>query len=582
MNEPFERGGSPSRELPKAATGIRGLDEITLGGLPRGRPTLVCGSAGCGKTLLAMEFLVRGAVELDEPGVFVSFEETAEELIQNVRSLGFDLDDLEAAGKVLIEPIHVERSEIEETGEYDLEGLFIRLGLAIDSIGARRVVLDTIENLFGGLSNDAILRSELRRLFRWLKDRGLTTVITGERGEGQLTRHGLEEYVADCVILLDHRVNGQLSTRRLRIVKYRGTVHGTNEYPFLIDETGISVLPVTSMGLNHAASDERISSGVPRLDTMLGGLGYYRGSSIMVTGTAGTGKTSLAASFVDAACARGERCLYLSFEESAHQIVRNMRSIGIDLAPWIDQGLLRIESARPSLYGLESHLVAIHKLVHELRPRVVVIDPLSSFNSAGAGGEVQAMLLRLIDFLKSEGITAFLISLTSGGGALERSEAEISSMIDTWLLLRDLEAGGERNRGLYVLKSRGMEHSNQIREFLLTGQGIDLLDVYVGSEGVLTGSLRSAQEGREQAGQMSRQREAESRQRELERRRLTLEAQIAALRADAAAVDEEARRIAQEKEEMERLAEGNRQRMAHLRRADRPTDSAKPVEVEIY
>ncbi|HEV7668964.1 MAG TPA: circadian clock protein KaiC [Thermoanaerobaculia bacterium] len=577
MSESNPRDSSSSRELPKAATGIRGLDEISGGGLPRGRPTLVCGSAGCGKTLLATEFLVRGAVEMGEPGVFVSFEETAAELTQNVRSLGFDLDELEAAGKILVEAIHIERSEIEETGEYDLEGLFIRIGLAIDSIGAQRIVLDTIENLFGGLSNDAILRSELRRLFRWLKDRGMTTVITGERGDGQLTRHGLEEYVADCVILLDHRVNGQLSTRRLRIVKYRGTVHGTNEYPFLIDETGISVLPVTSMGLDHAASAERISTGVPRLDAMLGGRGYYRGSSIMVTGTAGTGKTSLGASFVDAACARGERCLYLSFEESAHQIVRNMRSIGIDLEPWIEQGLLRIESARPSLHGLESHLVAIHKLVHESRPRVVVIDPLSSFNAAGAEAEVQAMLLRLIDFLKSEGITAFLVSLTSGGGALERSEVEISSLIDTWLLLRDIEAGGERNRGLYVLKSRGMNHSNQIREFRLTDRGIDLLDVYVGSEGVLTGSLRAAQEAREQTGEATRKRETERRQRELERRRVTLEAQIAALRADAEAVDEEARRIALEDHEAEQIADGYRQRMAHRRGADREAAGPKPT-----
>jgi len=480
MSEPDERRRPSSRTLPKAASGIRGLDEITGGGLPRGRPTLVCGSAGCGKTLLAMEFLVRGATELGEPGVFVAFEETAEELTQNVRSLGFDLDDLEAAGQLVVESIHVERSEIEETGEYDLEGLFIRLGLAIDSIGAQRVVLDTIENLFGGLYNAAILRFELRRLFRWLKDRGVTTVVTGERGEGQLTRHGLEEYVSDCVILLDQRVNGQLSTRRLRVVKYRGTVHGTNEYPFLIDETGISVLPVTSMGLDYAASDERIPSGVPRLDDMLGGYGYYRGSSIMVTGTAGTGKSSLAAHLVDAGCGRGERCLYFAFEESARQIVRNMRSIGVDLEPWIDQGLLRIESVRPTLHGLESHLVAVHKLVNEFRPRIVVIDPLSSFRSAGAGSEVQSMLLRLIDFLESAEITGFFTSLTSGGSPLEQSEVAISSLIDTWLMLRQFEVGGERDRGLYVLKSRGMAHSSQIREFRLTNRGLDLLDVYAG------------------------------------------------------------------------------------------------------
>ncbi len=477
MVEPQGTSKPAGMALPKAPTGIRGLDEITGGGLPRGRPTLVCGGAGCGKTLLAMEFLVRGATEFGEPGVFVAFEETAEELAQNVRSLGFDLDELDRSGKILVESIRVERSEIEETGEYDLDGLFIRLGLAIDSIGAQRVVLDTIENLFGGLSNTSILRSELRRLFRWLKDRGVTTVITGERGEGQLTRYGLEEYVSDCVILLDQRVTGQLATRRLRVIKYRGTLHGTNEYPFLIDETGISVLPVTSMGLNHPASEERISSGVSKLDAMLSGRGYYRGSSIMVTGTAGTGKSSLAAHFVDAACSRGEGCLYLAFEESERQIVRNMRSIGIDLGRWIEIGLLQIESARPTLHGLESHLVTIHKLVHETHPRVVVVDPLSSFEAAGAEGEVQGMLLRLVDFLKSEGITAFFTSLTAGGTALERTDLEISSLVDTWLLVRDLEVGGERNRGLYVLKSRGMAHSNQIREFLFTDHGIDLLDV---------------------------------------------------------------------------------------------------------
>ncbi len=579
MTEPLEQNPPPSRELPKALTGIRGLDEISGGGLPRGRPTLVCGSAGCGKTLLAMEFLIRGAAELDEPGVFVSFEESALELTQNVRSLGFDLDQLESDGKILVEAIQVDRSQIEETGEYDLEGLFIRLGLAIDSIGARRVVLDTIENLFGGLSDDSILRSELRRLFGWLKERGMTTVITGERGEGQLTRHGLEEYVADCVILLDHRVSGQLSTRRIRIVKYRGTVHGTNEYPFLIDETGISVLPVTSIGLDHPVSTERISSGIPRLDSMLGGNGYFRGSSIMVSGAAGTGKTSIAVAFVAAACARGERCLYLSFEESAPQIVRNMRSIGIDLGPCIAQDSLRIESARPSLYGLESHLVAIHKLVHDYRPRAVVIDPVSSFTAAGAASEVQAMLLRLIDFLKSEGITALLVSLT--GAASESSEIEVSSLIDTWILLRNLEAGGERNRGLYVLKSRGMPHSNQIREFRLTDHGIDLLDVYVGSEGVLTGSLRASQEARERALEAARQRNVESRQRELSRRRVALEAQIASLRADAEAIEEEARRIALEDADLEQTAVGERENMAKRRGAD-PSIASSVADIEPF
>lgn len=560
-------------QLPKAPTGIRGLDEITGGGLPRGRTTLLCGGAGCGKTLFAMEFLVRGATEFGEPGVFVAFEETADELAENVRSLGFHLTKLEAEGKVLVESIQVERSEIEETGDYDLEGLFIRLGLAIDSIGAKRVVLDTIENLFGSLTNTTVLRAELRRLFRWLKERGTTAVLTGERGEGQLTRHGLEEYVSDCVILLDQRVVGQLATRRLRVVKYRGTFHGTNEYPFLIEESGVSVLPVTSMGLEHRASDERISSGVPQLDAMLGGHGYFRGSSIMVTGSAGTGKTSLAAHFANAACERGERCLYFAFEESESQIVRNMSSIGIDLRRSIEQGLLRIEAARPSLQGLEAHLVAVHKTVQQFGPRVVVVDPISSFSSAGTPAEVQGMLLRLIDFLKAEGITAFLTSLTAAGGLTEGTDLGISSLIDTWLLVRDLEAGGERNRGLYVLKSRGMAHSNQIREFLLTGHGIELLDVHIGDAGLLTGSLRAAQEARDQIGEELKRQESERRRREIERKRKLLEAQILALRTDFEEIDEEEKRLATHDREMATLEAENRDRMAH-RRGLKPENNA--------
>ena len=484
--------------LPKAPTGIAGLDEITNGGLPRGRPTLVCGTAGCGKTLLAMEFLVRGATEFGEPGVFVAFEETADELTQNVRSLGFHLDELVNRKQLVVDHVRVERSEIEETGEYDLEGLFIRLGHAIDSVGAKRVVIDTLEVLFGGLSDMSIVRSELRRLFRWLKDKGVSAIITAERGDGTLTRHGLEEYVSDCVILLDHRVTEQLSTRRIRVVKYRGTTHGTNEYPFLIDDEGISVLPITSLGLQHEVSGERISTGVARLDEMLGGQGVYRGTSILISGTAGTGKTSLAAYFVDAACRRGERCLYFSFEESPTQLIRNMRSIGLDLAPWVKKGLLRFHSTRPSAYGLEMHLATLHKLVNEFQPRVVVIDPITTFLRAGSSSEAEGMLMRLIDFLKSQRITAVLTSLTHGGDALETTQSSVSSLIDTWLLVRDIESRGERNRGLYVLKSRGMAHSNQIREFLLTDHGIDLLDVERGPDGVLIGSMRSARQSERQ------------------------------------------------------------------------------------
>jgi circadian clock protein KaiC len=557
-----------NRSLPKAPTGIEGLDEITGGGLPRGRPTLICGAAGCGKTLLAMEFLVRGAAEYGEPGVFMAFEETAEELTQNVRSLGFDLDELAEQNKLLVDYVHVERSEIEETGEYDLEGLFIRLGHAIDTLGAKRVVLDTIETLFGGLSNAAILRSELRRLFRWLKDKGVTAVITGERGEGTLTRQGLEEYVSDCVIVLDHRVNEQLSTRRLRIVKYRGTTHGTNEYPFLIDEEGISVLPITSLGLRHEASEERISTGIPRLDAMLGGDGVYRGSSVLISGTAGTGKTSLAAHLADATCRRGERCLYLAFEESQSQFARNMRSIGLDLAQWLKKGLLHFHATRPSLHGLEMHLATLHKLVDKVEPHMVIIDPITTFLNAGTSAEAESMLMRLIDFLKSRQTTAVFTSLTHGGGALEQSQAGISSLIDTWILLRDIELGGERNRGVYILKSRGMAHSNQIREFLLTSHGIELKDVYVGPDGVLTGSMRLAQEAREQAAAVNRQQEIERRQRDLERKRQALAAQLAAQRAQVEAEQEELKLLIAQEQAAAARAARERDEIARSRKAD--------------
>src|SRR5579872_3459254 len=432
--------GPANRSLPKARTGIQGLDEVTYGGFPRGRPTLICGSAGAGKSLLAIEFIVRGATQFGEPGVFVAFEETAGELAQNVRSLGFDLDELARKKKLIVDFVRIERSEIDETGDYDLEGLFIRIGAAIDAIGAKRVALDTIENLFAGLQNQGILRAELRRLFRWLKDKGVSAVITAERGEGALTRHGLEEYVSDCVILLDHRVTNQISTRRLRIVKYRGTAHGTNEYPFLIDEGGFSVLPVTSLGLQHAVSEERISSGIPRLDTMLGGQGFYRGTTILVSGTAGTGKTSLATHFVDAACRRGERCLYFSFEESPGQMVRNMRSIGLNLEQWIRKNLLQFHSSRATFYGLEMHLATIHKIVQEFEPRIVVIDPIGSLVQAGNLRDAHSMLIRLIDFLKQRQITAFLTNLTSAGKALERTDVEISSIVDSWLFVRDIES----------------------------------------------------------------------------------------------------------------------------------------------
>jgi circadian clock protein KaiC len=568
MAKAKQKPGAMNRSLPKALTGIQGLDEITAGGFPRGRPTLICGSAGAGKTLLAMEFLIRGATAYKEPGVFMAFEETAAELAQNVRSLGFDLEQLEKDKKLVVDFVRVERGEIDETGDYDLEGLFIRIGAAIDAIGAKRVVLDTIENLFSGLQNQGILRAELRRLFRWLKDRGVTAVITAERGDGTLTRQGLEEYVSDCVILLDHRVTDQVSTRRLRIVKYRGTAHGTNEYPFLIDEDGFSVLPVTSLGLLHRVSDERISSGVPRLDTMLGGEGFYRGSTILISGTAGTGKTSLAAHLVDTACRRGERCLYFSFEESPAQLIRNMRSIGLNLETWAKKNLLQFHSSRASFYGLEMHLAIIHKIVQEFDPQVVIMDPVGSLIQAGNRRDAHIMLIRLMDFLKMRQITAFLTNLTSGGDAIEKTDVEISSMVDTWLFVRDIELNGERNRALYVLKSRGMAHSNQLREFLLTKQGVDLLDVYIGPEGVLTGSSRLSQEVREKAAAMVRREDFQRKERERTRKREALEARIAALRKDFEAEEDEAERDITQDQDREKLIAENRETMAKSRRAD--------------
>ena len=555
------------QSLPKEPTGITGLDEITDGGFPKGRPTLICGSAGCGKTLMAMEFLVRGAMEFNQPGVFFAFEESPEELAQNVRSLGFDLPALERKKKLHLEYVHVEPSEMQETGEYDLEGLFIRLGYAIDTIGAKRVVLDTIETLFGGLSNQALLRGELRRLFRWLKDRGVTAVITGERGDGTLTRQGLEEYVSDCVILLDHRVIDQVSTRRLRIVKYRGTTHGTNEYPFLIDEQGIDVLPVTSLRLDHVSSNERVSTGVEELDAMLEG-GVYRGSSILISGTAGTGKSSLAAHFALASAQAGEKCLYLAFEESPSQILRNTRSIGIDLSAPQRKGLIKFVAARPVLTGLEGHLAAIHKQVRDYDPKLVIIDPISDLSAVGSERDAKAMMIRLIDFLKSKQITAVLINLHGGANRFEQTDMGISSLIDTWIFLRDIESGGERNRGLYVLKARGTAHSNQIREFLLTKRGIKLRPTYVGPEGVLTGSARLIQESRDKAAAMRQEEEIQRQRRNLEARRKMLEAQINGLMSELEIAVGEEEVVLKQFNEQKTQAQADREAIVKSRKAD--------------
>jgi circadian clock protein KaiC len=530
-----------SIHLPKTLTGIGGLDDLTFGGLPTGRPTLLCGSAGCGKTLFGMTFLVNGATKFGETGVFMSFEEREHDLAANVHSLGFDVDDLIAKKKLAIDYVRVERAEIEESGEYDLEGLFVRLGHAIDTIGAKRVVLDTIEALFSGLADTTILRAELRRLFGWLKDKGVTAIITAERGEGQLTRFGIEEYVSDCVVLLDNRVQEQVVTRRLRVVKYRGSSHGTNEYPFLIDDEGISVLPITSAGLGHSISDEPVPSGVKDLDAMLGLGGYYKGSSVLISGLAGTGKSTFGAAFADAACDRGERSLYFAFEESPDQVVRNMRSVGIDLKKHLDSGLLRFEAARPSLFGFEMHLARMNRDIEQFKPASIVVDPISAFR--GPTMEIHATLVRLADICKTKGITVVFTSLSAVDDLMSESERSVSSLMDTWISLRDVEADGERNRILYLLKSRGMSHSKQIREYELSNDGIHLTVPYLGPEGVLTGAARMAQEAREREAERERGEETEQRKRQLLRKREALERQIAEMRAELEAEEDEVSKI---------------------------------------
>lgn len=514
--------------LPKTPTGIAGLDEVTGGGLPRGRSTLVCGPAGCGKTLLAAEFLMRGISQFDEPGVFIAFEESAADLIANVASMGFDLARWESEKKLIVDHVSVVRADIQEAGEWDLEGLFLRIGAAIDAIGAKRVVIDTLETLFGAFTHTATLRSELHRLFGWLKAKGVTSIITAERGDGSLTRHGIEEYVSDCVIVMDHRVTEQSSIRRLRILKYRGSLHGTNEYPFLIGAGGISVLPITSMGVRLEVSSERVSTGVPRLDAMLGDGGYFKGSTVLVSGFAGTGKSTLAAQFCAAACARGERAVYFGFEEAEVEIVRNMSSVGMDLQRWIDAGLLQFRCSRPSNLGLEAHLLEMQQFVNDVEPSVVVMDPISDLLRIGSEADVSAMLTRQLDFLKTKGVTALVTNLSSRGDQLLVDE-QVASLVDSWLVTKSIEGDGEHNRVLYVRKSRGMPHSNQIREFLLTSNGIELADVYLGPRGVLTGSARQAQEARELAETEARLDDLERRRLDLIRRREVVEAQTASL-----------------------------------------------------
>ncbi len=545
-------------KFPKTPTGVEGLDEITEGGFPKGRPTLICGGAGCGKTLLSMQFIIKGITEYEEPGVFMSFEEPSKDLSLNVQSLGFDLEKLKKEKKLVIDHVRVERSEIEEAGEYDLDGLFVRLGHAIDTIKAKRVVLDTIESLFSGLDNQAILRAELRRLFHWLKDKGVTAVITGERGESTLTRQGLEEYVSDCVIILDHRVIDQVSTRRLRIVKYRGSTHGTNEYPFLIDENGISVLPITSLKLDNEVSSDIVATGVPGLDDMFERKGIYRGSNILISGTAGTAKTTIAAYFAAAQCQKKERVIYFAFEESPRQLIRNIKSIGLDLEPFVKKGQLQIHSSRPSLNGLELHLLTLRKLIKEFKPTTVIIDPISNLTTVGSEFEVRSMLVRLIDMLKFNNITALLTSLSKQlkDNRHDLAEESVSSLIDTWITVRDMEGIGERNRGIFIIKSRGMGHSNQVREFVITGKGINLLDVELGPNGILTGRARRSHELNKKVSKIQLQSELERKDREIARKRKTLEANIEALRNEFETVQEELGILKQTEELQANVANG--------------------------
>ncbi|MEP7052005.1 MAG: circadian clock protein KaiC [Pseudomonadota bacterium] len=547
----------------KTPSGISGLDQITGGGLPKGRATLVCGGPGSGKTIFAVEFLVRGA-ELGEPGVFVTFEESVADLTRNVASLGFDLELLEKEQRLTVDYVHLDPSEIEEAGGYSLDGLFVRLEHAIKAIGAKRVALDTLEVLFSSLKDSTTLRAETHRLFRFLKDCGVTAVVTAEAGAHTLTRQGLEEYVSDCVVSLGQSVFDQSATRFLRIVKYRGSPHGTNEYPFLIDDTGFSVVPATSLQLDYDVSQERVSTGIAGLDGMLGGQGYYRTSTILVSGTAGSGKSILAAHLANATCQRGERCMVFAFEESPAQIVRNMRSVGLDLTHWQDKGLLQLRATRPSLYGLEMHLVALHKAIAEFKPQAVILDPISSFMSSGTAHQVKAMLVRLFDWLKAQQITA-LVTCLSPSSAKEETEIGVSSLIDTWIEMRDLEIAGERNRTLYMLKSRGMRHSNQVRELVIADSGVTLADVFYGPDGVLLGSAKLTEERKRAREERAAWEDGVRAERLLELKRETIEAQITTLRAELAAHEEETLRRIRAGKEYAEATRADRDSMTKLR-----------------
>jgi circadian clock protein KaiC len=566
--------GAVGPDLEKAPTGISGLDQITGGGLPRGRVTLVAGSAGAGKTLLGLNFLVAGARQYGERGVLMTFEESAAKVALNVRSLGFDIDELVRTDQLAVLAFQVDASEIVPAGDFDFEPIFAILDDAISRVGAKRVVLDTIEVIFGAFGNDAIVRSELIRLVRWLDERGVTVILTGERGNegGSLTRHGIEEYVTDCVIVLDHRVNAEISTRRLRVVKYRGSAHGTNEYPFLISAHGFTVLPITSVALDYAASEERVSTGIARLDHMLGG-GMFRGSTLMVSGTAGTGKTSLGASVAHSACARGERALMVLLEESPDQVLRNMRSLGLDLRPWVEMGLLRIWAARPSAFGLETHLAILAGLVEEEKPSVAVLDGVTSLSNGNLTTEVVSSVARQIDLLKSRGITSVI---TAPGAGEDVNAVSVSAMVDTWLQLRNIEANGERNRLLFVLKSRGTAHSNQVREFVITDHGVELVDVYIGAAGVLAGSARVTQLAAERDEDLRISDDLAGRRRELNRSVIEREAHLVALQDQLDAERTEMQRIDLRAGHQVADTRADRSEMAARRWADDAKNNGEP------
>ncbi len=556
---------STAVQLAKVPTGIEGFDEITFGGLPAGRTTLLTGLSGSGKTVFGMQFLAQGAARYGEPGVLVGFEETEDELITNAASLGFDFANLISAGKLVIDRISVEPDVVVETGRYDLSALHIRIEHAVDSIGARRIVLDGIPALFYGLTDTSAVRIALTRLYAWLKSKGLTALVTAESNT-ELAQHGLGLSLTDCIVVAGERTRENVSTRYLRVAKYRGSAHGTSEYPCLIGSTGYKVIPLTSITVDYEASTERISTGIPRLDTMLGGQGFYRGNSVMVTGGAGTGKSSLAAHLALATCQRGKRCLYFAFEESQEEVMRNMRSIGVDLRPQVAAGLLKFRSSRATMFGLEMHLAMMENEIAAFQPHVVILDPVSNLLSIGSFNEVRAMVSRLVDFLKGRGITSLLTSLSMTDPP--ESDVGVSSLVDTWMLLTNFEANGEQTRLLRILKSRGSAHSSQVREFIMTDRGVRLEDVYLGPEGMLTGTARKAQEARELAEADLRLREMERKERQYQQRRAALQAQVAALQAEieATEVDMEHLRIETEQYEAERTSQ--REERAHRRWAD--------------